>query len=308
MQMIVWMVNGILLVGLGMALFRLWCYRKQIRHITDELKKQEGDTNCQVTSYCPVGETETMIVSVNRVIQHHKEKEIALKRENRIYKESITGISHDIRTPLTSAKGYMQMLLDDAIAEEKKQDYIRIVISRLEDVTGMLGQLFEYARIESGEMIMEPETFLAGNVFAETISMFYEDFVKIGCEPEVYVVEEPCYLHVDKGAFVRIVENLVKNALVHGTGGYRMSLTREEDRLVVCVSNQTESIEQKDLEYIFDRFYTSDQSRSRKTTGLGLSIVKRFAEQMGGEAKASLEEQCFTVKVYIPLVADAGRW
>lgn len=299
--MMVWVVNGILLVGLGMALFRLWCYGKQIRHITDQLKKQEGDTNCQVTSYCPVGETESMIVSVNRVLQQHKEKEIALKRENRIYKESITGISHDIRTPLTSAKGYMQMLLDDAIEEEKKQDYIRIVTSRLEDMTGMLSQLFEYARIESGEMYMEPETFLAGNVFAETLSMFYEDFIKIGCEPEVYVSEEPCYLHVDKRAFIRIIENLVKNALIHGKGGYRMSFTKEEKRLVVCVSNLTESIEKKDLEYIFDRFYTSDASRSRKTTGLGLSIVKRFAEQMGGEAKAFLEEQRFTVKVYLPI-------
>lgn len=302
MQNIVWIVNGILVAGLGIALFRLWCYRKQIRHITDELKKQEEETNCQVTSYCPMGKTEEMIVSMNRVIQQHKEKEIALKRENRIYKESITGISHDIRTPLTSAKGYMQMLLDDAIEEEKKREYIRIVTSRLEDVTGMLSQLFEYARIEAGEMCMEPETFLAGNVFAETISMFYEDFVKIGCEPEVYVPEEPCYIHADKSAFIRIVENLVKNALVHGKGGYKMSLTREENRMVVCVSNLTESIEQKDMEYIFDRFYTSDQSRSRKTTGLGLAIVKRFAKEMGGEAEASLEEKCFTVKVFIPVL------
>lgn len=302
MQNIVWIVNGILVAGLGIVFFRLWCYRRQIRHITDELKKQEEETNCQVTSYCPVGKTEEMIVSMNRVIQQHKEKEIVLKRENRIYKESITGISHDIRTPLTSAKGYMQMLLDDAIEEKKKREYIRIVTNRLEDVTGMLSQLFEYARIEAGEMCMEPETFLAGNVFAETISMFYEDFVKIGCEPEVYVSEEPCYIHVDKSAFIRIVENLVKNALVHGKGGYKMSLTKEENRLVVCVSNLTDSIEQKDLEYIFDRFYTSDQSRSRKTTGLGLSIVKRFAKEMGGEAEASLEEQCFTVKVFIPVL------
>lgn len=304
MQDIVWIVNGILVLGMGIALFRLWCYQKQIRHITDELKKQEEDTNCQVTSCCSVGKTENLIVSINRVIQQHKEREIALNRENRIYKESITGISHDIRTPLTSAKGYMQMLLDDAIEEEKKEDYVRIVIKRLDDVTGMLSQLFEYARIEAGEMYMQPETFLAANVFAETISMFYEDFAKIGCEPEVTVLEEDCYIHVDKNAFIRIVENLVKNALVHGKGGYKMSLTKEEEWLVVSVSNLTDRIEQKDMEYIFDRFYTSDQSKSRKTTGLGLAIVKRFAKQMGGEAEASLNEECFTVKVYIPKIIE----
>lgn len=297
MQNFVWMINGILVIIVLVQWFLLYCYRRQVQHTIEELKKQEGETNCQVTSCSFVGKTQEMIHAINRVIEYHKSKAIDLKRENRIYKESITGISHDIRTPLTSAKGYMQMMLDEEIAEEKKKEYIQVVKRRLEDVTDMLSQLFEYARIEAGELKMEPEQFLAGNVFAETISMFYEDFVKIGCEPEVYVTDEPCYLNADKRAFIRIIENLVKNALVHGKGGYKMSLTKEENELVLTVSNLTQSIEPADMEYIFDRFYTSDQSRSRKTTGLGLSIVKRFAEQMGGKAQASLEGERFTVKV-----------
>ena len=188
--------------------------------------------------------------------------------------------------------------------EKKKLEYVKIVEQRLDHVTDMLNQLFEYARIEAGEMEMEPEILQAGNLFAETISLFYEDFLKKNCQPEVTITQKSCKIRADKHAFVRIIENLIKNALVHGTGGYQLSLTQEENMAKICVSNLTDSIEEKDMDKIFDRFYTTDQSRSRKTTGLGLAIVKRFTIQMGGTVKADLEGKRFTIEICIPLVLD----
>lgn len=294
-----WIVVCILLIIVLAA--RLYAYRKQLEHIIGELSFQEQETtNYQIDSRYPVGKTTKLIEAMNRVIQKHKELERALRKENRIYKESIIGISHDIRTPLTSSKGYIQLLKDDNIPEEKKQEYIMIINRRLDDVADMLSQLFEYARIEAGELAMEPEVFLAGTAFAETLALFYEDFVKAGFEPEVEISSEPCYIEVDKRAFTGIVENLIKNALVHGTGRHRLCLGRKDEWVVIRISNQTDSIAEKDIAYIFDRFYTSDESRSRRTTGLGLSIVKRFAGQMGGEAEAFLEGDYFTVEVCIP--------
>lgn len=96
----------------------------------------------------------------------------------------------------------------------------------------MLSQLFEYARIEAGELKLELEVFSASNVFAETIALFYEDFVKAGFEPRVVISNEPCYIEADKRAFIRIIENRMKNALVHGTGGYRISFLREDNKAV----------------------------------------------------------------------------
>ncbi|MBE5873326.1 MAG: HAMP domain-containing histidine kinase [Lachnospiraceae bacterium] len=296
---------GAVIVLIGVVVFltaRLWGYRRQIAHIKEELSfLEKEETNSLLSSFCAVGKTEEMIEAVNRLLLRYRKEEERLKSENRIYRESITSISHDIRTPLTSAKGYLQMLQKEELSAEKKSAYVRIVEQRLDHLTDMLNQLFEYARIEAGEIKLVPESFHAGNVFAETISMFYEDFVERGCEPEVIIADEVGKISTDKQAFIRIVENLLKNALVHGTGGYSLSLSCKEGYCLISVSNLTDSVEPGDVANIFERFYTTDKSRTKKTTGLGLAIVKRFATQMCGEAKAYLEDNRFTIEVRFPM-------
>lgn len=302
-ELIVTIIITIIVASILLA--RLWCYRKQICHIKKELEMLTGEvTNRQLTSYCSIGETEDLIREINKLIVQHREEAIRLRNENRIYRESITSISHDIRTPLTSGKGYLQMMQREEMSQEKRNEYLRIVEKRLNSLTDMLNQLFEYARIEAGELQFEPEFINAGNLFAETISMFYEDFVNIKCEPEVIITDKPCKIMADKQAYIRIVENLMKNALIHGTGGYRFSLVEENNKCVIRISNLTHTVEQQDIDRIFDRFYTTDQSRTKKTTGLGLAIVKRFALQMGGDAKAYLEKERFTIEVALPLVGE----
>ena len=295
----------ILLIGAGILSARLWCYEKQISHMKKELEFiEKEDTNHNMSSFCAVGKTQEVIGHFNRLLSSYKQNEKELKRENRIYRESITSISHDIRTPLTSAKGYLQMLQTDKVSDEKKTEYLKIVELRLDNLTDMLNQMFEYARIEAGEMHMEPEVFNAGNVFAETVSMFYEDFLAKKCEPEVTITEKPCKMKADRQAFIRIIENMLKNALVHGIGDYKLGLMVEDDKCVISCSNLTNSVENSDLDKIFDRFYTTDLSRSKKTTGLGLAIVKKFAVEMGGSAEAFLENERFTLEVKIPVFQE----
>ena len=288
----------LLLIGAGILSARLCCYRKQMRHMLRELDViEQTDTKVLLTSAVSVGQTDEVISAVNRILQRKRCTEEQLYRENRSYRESITSISHDIRTPLTSAKGYLQMLAAGNAAEEKRNQYARTVERRLDDLTGMLDWLFLYARIEAGELELQREVINAGNLFVETVSMFYEDFVKKNCEPSVKVPSEPCHISADREAFVRILENLIKNALVHGTGDYELSLRKEKNEAVIRVANRTDSIEVQDMEHIFERFYTTDTSRSRKNTGLGLAIVKKLTEQMQGKVEATLENGYFAIEV-----------
>lgn len=303
MQIIATGIIIVLLITAGVLSVRLWCYRTQMRHMLDELYFLENnDTNSLLTSRIAVGSTQAVILAVNHLLARYRENERRLLRENKIYRESITSISHDIRTPLTSAKGYLQMLQRQNVSEEKKAQFLSTVVRRLDHLNNMLNQLFEYARIEAGELALEPEELNVGNLFAETISLFYNDFVQKGFVPEIDIAKKPCKIYADRNALVRIMENLIRNALVHGIGGFWFSVRVTEQQALIGVSNLTDSIESYELDSIFDRFYTTDHSRSRRTTGLGLAIVKQFAQQMGGSVQATLEEGRFTVQVMLPLL------
>lgn len=298
MEQILWITVILLIIGVGILSTHLCCYRKQIKQIEKQLEMlMEEESNYQLTSTCAARDTIKLISNINCVLEKLRKEKRKLQKSNRSYRESITSISHDIRTPLTSVKGYVQMLQSPAILEWKKMEYLHIIEYRLEDLSEMLNQLFEYARLEAGELDLNLEKVNVRNLFAETISMFYDEFMKKGCEPEIEIVEIPCFILVNSHAFVRILENLIKNALVHGIGDYKFSLKLIEEQIFIQISNKTDTIEEKDIEQIFDRFYTTDQSRTRKSTGLGLAIAKKFTEQMGGKIQASLYQNNFTIEV-----------
>ncbi len=288
-----------LLFATAVMSVRLWCYRQAINYILKQIDfLEQEDTNYRLSSYCRVGRTQELINEINKIQQESCSKIQRLKKENQNYRESISGISHDIRTPLTSAKGYTQMLLAGSITDRTKQrQYIENIANRIKDVTDMLDQLFAYARIEADELEFDYEVLNLNNIFADTLSMFYNDFVTKGCEPEVILCERPCYIYADRRATTRIIENVIKNALVHGIGAYAFSIEEQAETVELITSNRTDSIETTDIERIFDRFYTTDKSRTRKTTGLGLAIVKNFTEKMGGRVHAELKENMFSIKV-----------
>lgn len=296
-------MNLLLLLWAGVVSARLCLYKKQVSHMLKELElAEQSETNILLTSAVHIGRTESVIGAFNSVLEKNRRRMERLLCENRSYRESIASISHDIRTPLTSAKGYMQMIQKEGLPKEKQIEYAKIVERRLADLTGMLDQLFLYARIEAGELELHPEKLNACSLFADTISMFYEDFCKKDCEPDIHLPASPCWLYTDRQAFIRVIENLMKNALVHGTGSYRMSLWQDGEKAMICMSNETNSIEPADICHIFDRFYTTDVSRSRKTTGLGLAIVKELAGQMGGEVFAGLDGTVFSITLSLPCV------
>ena len=295
-------MTGILLLILtGILAARLGCYKKQMKHLLQQLDfALQDDTNILFTSAVSIGQTEDVIHALNRLTEKNRKLKEQLIRENHSYRESITSISHDIRTPLTSAKVYIQMLCCEQIPAQKQYDYAKIIQQRLDALTDMLDQLFFYTRMEAGELALAIETINAGNLFADTISLFYTDFRNKNCEPDVDITAAPCLIQADRQAFIRIVENLMKNALVHGTGDYKLSFLQEDSDAVIRVANRTDSIEPADIDYIFDRFYTTDISRTRKTTGLGLAIVKELTQQMGGTAAAALDGSVFSIEVRFP--------
>ena len=255
---------------------------------------------CPSLPPCPIRRWR-LIESINTLLETHRQFEIRMTQANRSFKNSITSISHDLRTPLTSASGYIQMLQDFDLPEETRAEYLEIVQQRIQAVRKLLDQLFEFARIEADELVLAEEPVNLGNVLRDTLALFYNDFCSQDSEPEIQIPDDPFIVTGDADAFKRIFSNILSNALTHGEGHFSIKAVLADCAVNITFENSTHSIIPDDLPCIFDRFYTTDVSRSRKTTGLGLSIAKRLATRMGGSISASLDNDVFGIHLQFSL-------
>lgn len=299
-----WIIVGILTIIIIILATYLYGYKKQLKQIVNQMQFiEEKETNYKLISFMNAKEISELVILMNRVIDKYRNATINTIRVNQNFRESITSISHDIRTPLTSLRGYIQLMRKETEISEKQERYIQIMESRFDAVQRMLNQLFEYARIENGEITLKMEKINLGNVLCDVLSNFFDEFTKRNEEPMVSICEESIYINGDKNAVFRVIENILSNALRHGTGGYEVELLKKDKDCILHISNRTNSIEETDVERIFERFYTTDKSRTKKGTGLGLAIAKKFTEQMGGSIGASLEEDRFKITIRFQVLA-----
>lgn len=294
-----------LLLGISFVIILImstyvWLLKKQIREIKKQIEfitrnKTNMKTNVQVLAS---KEMKELAISINALMEEHRNLEITLQKTNKNFKETITNISHDLRTPLTSANGYLQLMMNPETTQEKKQEYLHIIEERINTVKDMLEQLFEYARIEAKEYTLAKERISLNTILEQTISEFYEDFVQRGIEPKLQLTDKLLYVIGDEKALKRVFQNVLGNAIIHGKGNIEIKLEEKQNKKIIQFSNKTDSIEELDVEKLFERFYTTDKSRTKKTTGLGMSIAKQFVNEMQGQIKAELKEDIFTITIW----------
>lgn len=297
----VWMIATfvLILVLLIFILYHMY-YRMNIKHITKQLEEiiNITDTNQLLTVLVKQRDIANLVNKLNNLVSDIRLSHIHIKRLNRNFRQSITNISHDLRTPLTTAAGYVQML-QTSVTEEEKQEYLDIILERQNMVKMLLEQLFEYVRIESGEIIYEHVPIDARKVFIDTLAMYYDDFNRKGQEPTVRLPEEPCIIRGDEQGVKRIFSNVLFNAIVHGNGEYCFEI-QESDGYLFTFSNISEPMTTDDLDNIFERFYTKDKARNKKTTGLGLAIAKEITKRMNGTIEAYYNNGRFYISILLP--------
>ena len=124
-------------------------------------------------------------------------------------------------------------------------------------------------------------------------------------QPDIQITEEQLYIHGNRQGLCRVIQNVIKNGLDHGEKKISIVLERDQNQLVLRISNQVTHPEQINIDQVFERFYKADVARSKTSTGLGLSIAKELVSRMDGEIEAKIEKKEFIGEMNFPIVTDA---
>jgi signal transduction histidine kinase len=297
-----WLIIIALILVIGILSAYILLYKREIRNIVKRLQFiRENDTNMKINLQIKTKEINELAIQLNHLISYYKVEKIAISKAQHEFKEEITNISHDLRTPLTSISGYVQMLESGNVTADKESEYYNIIRRRIETLVKMLDEFFEFTRIESDEYPLQLERINVSNVLVDVISMFYYDFLSKGEEPSIQIPSAPIYICADKDALKRIFQNLIKNYLNHGTGSIFISVKEEGNHVCISFKNYAPSIDNEEVEKLFKRFYTVDKSRVKKTTGLGLSIVKNLVTKLNGEIETYVEDSFLIINITFTL-------
>ena len=235
---------------------------------------------------------------INNVIVSCRNREVETERKDDEIKETITSMSHDIRTPLTSLKGYFDLMCESD-NEEDKDRYKEIIAERIDSLSEMLESMFIYTKIHNTGYELKNEKMDVSAAFVSTLLSYYEDFEKKNIEPNINV-DEDVYIVGDEQAIKRVFQNLLKNSLVHGTGVLDVSLKRVEGKKVkISVGNGIIDNEKPDVNRVFDRFYKADKSRHVNSSGIGLSVAQKLISLMGGSIEAVVNDNKFYINIYL---------
>ena len=291
-MIMLWIACGLLATGFAVAAMKWLLLKREIRQLGGKLGEIiKTDTNAHLATSTFDADIISFVESVNGVLDKGRLDYLNALRTETDLKRAITNISHDLRTPLTSAKGYLQMIKNGKLDEETTSRYLSIIQGRLDALTELMDSLFAFSRAVEGNVTLNRVN--VGNVLRDALSNNFPELENKGFVVENYIPDAPVYCLCDENALARVLQNLIKNACVHGKDYLRMGLANG----TIEIANKAEGLEQLDTDRIFERFYTIDAARTNKRTGLGLAIAKELTEKMGGSISAAIVDDMLVVRV-----------
>ncbi|NLK76751.1 MAG: HAMP domain-containing histidine kinase [Clostridiales bacterium] len=291
MEQIVIIVLSILLLG---TLIKNRLQKRNLKALTKEfeiLLREEGNGELHLGS--PSSDMEKFVEVVNHYLEKTKENQLAVEKKEQQLKDEIANISHDLRTPLTSMKGYLR-LLKETQEEKEREEYLGVIQRKTEQLQELIEQLYEYTSVKDRVQSVKLEQVELYSFFCNQVLNYYQNFEEKGIE--VQLPEEKSYsVMADVNALNRVFGNLIGNALKYGKDFWQIGFADAGGRIQMIFKDPAEKLTEEDVEHLFDRFYMQEESRTLGGSGLGLTIAKMFMETMEGDMEAELEEACLKI-------------
>lgn len=258
----------------------------EVRSIRRQLEEIERGSRMELGVYSRQREMLALCRKLNELGRQNMQGQIRYEKAQKQLKQNITALAHDIRTPLAGASGYVQ-LAGECRERGRQAYYLQAAEGRLKELGDMLEELFLFTKLSDADFEPDMRRLQVLPLLGDCLVGMYLQFEEKGISPEVRFDSEGFRVDADEEYLRRIFHNLIRNALLHGTGN--LVITQQEKRLTF--ENAVSETSRPDTEQIFEQFYKADSARRKGSSGLGLFIVKELMEKMGGGVKAELEQE-----------------
>ena len=298
----------LILAATGLSI-TAWIYRSivtpicKLEEAAKNIKEGNLDFTIEADSKDEMGRLCQNFEDMRQRLKESAEEKLEAEKQNRIL---ISNISHDLRTPITAIKGYVEGILDGvADTPEKVDKYMRTIYNKAIDMDRLINELTLYAKIDTNRIPYNFKRINAGEYFSDCIEAIGLELEAehIGLSYFNYAGDE-VEIIADPEQLKRVIDNIIGNSVKYMDkehGLINIRIKDVGDFIQIEIEDNGKGIGQKDLPFIFDRFYRTDASRNSATggSGIGLSIVKKIIEDHGGKIWATSKESTGTVMYFV---------
>lgn len=290
-------------LALGLALLALISIsvlvlvRLQIKSVTGQLRlmRQKPFENMILRTDKGSQAMAKCVAEMNALLTEMRETNRQLETLRRSFSAQISSISHDLRTPLTSILGYIELAEGESDAQ-KRAEYLSIIRRRSQILQSLIVEFYDLSRIDDPSYQLASSLLFVEPILEDCVLTFYDDFEKNGLHLSVDIANGP-KIPAAREALIRVYSNLLHNILKYGYEKAEVRHFTTGGRSYSVFSNFLPAEVQMNTERIFERFYTGDVSRSKQSTGLGLYIVRVLLEKMGHTISAKQEGQQLLITI-----------
>ena len=285
-----WFLCGILSVIIIALCVKIYLLKKSMIEICSELEEHLfTDTNTLISISSGDRHIRYLAAKLNKQLCLLRQQRQRYLNGDLELKEAITNISHDLRTPLTSICGYLDLIEQQEKSEDIER-YLGYIENRVQALKQLTEELFRYSIIISTAEDMVFETVNINGVLEESLAAFFAALTKRGITPTVHMPEKKILRCLNKVALSRIFSNILNNVLKYSNGDLDISML---DNGEIVFTNTAAELNEVQVGKLFDRFFSVEAARN--STGLGLAISKTLVEQMNGTITAQYKDSKLSI-------------
>ena len=260
---------------------KLYVIKQSIKEIEKSFSKiLRTDTNNIIAISSSDKDIKNLTINLNNNLSELRGQKLQYKNGNQELKKIITNISHDLRTPLTAIKGYVDLIEQEKLSNNQKK-YLKVIQKKSNELTELTGQLFEYTKLMDIYVKIKKEECCINEILEETLVSYYSIFKEQNIIPSISICSTKVYKIVNKISIIRVFENILSNVVKYSNGDLKVEM---QENGTITFSNKATSLDETTVQKIFDRYFSVENAK--ESTGIGLSIAKQLVELNNGSIKA----------------------